>query len=35
MVSQEGLIALKKLSGRPQDLADISALTEDASDVSN
>ena len=35
VVSREGLIALKKLSGRPQDLADISALTEDANDVSN
>jgi len=33
VVSREGLIALKKLSGRPQDLADISALTEDANDV--
>ena len=29
VVSREGLIALKRLSGRPQDLADISALTED------
>ncbi|HMG72954.1 MAG TPA: nucleotidyl transferase AbiEii/AbiGii toxin family protein [Pyrinomonadaceae bacterium] len=35
VVSREGLIALKKLSGRPQDLADISALLEDAHDVSN
>jgi hypothetical protein len=35
VVSREGLIALKKLSGRPQDLADISALMEDASDASN
>ena len=35
VVSREGLIALKKLSGRPQDLADISALVEDANDVSN
>lgn len=34
VVSREGLIALKKLSGRPQDLADISALMEDANDVS-
>ncbi|SRR5258706_5833462 len=33
VVSREGLIALKKLSGRPQDLADISALVEDANDV--
>lgn len=30
VVSREGLIALKKLSGRPQDLADISALMEGA-----
>ena len=35
VVSREGLIALKKLSGRPQDLADISALMEDANDVSS
>jgi len=35
VVSREGLIALKKLSGRPQDLADISTLLEDANDVSN
>jgi hypothetical protein len=35
VVSREGLIALKKLSARPQDLADISALMEDANDVSN
>jgi hypothetical protein len=35
VVSREGLIALKKLSGRPQDLADISALMEGANDVSN
>jgi hypothetical protein len=34
VVSRQGLIALKKLSGRPQDLADISALTEDANDAS-
>src|SRR6266550_4612772 len=33
VVSREGSIALKKLSGRPQDLADISALMEDANDV--
>jgi hypothetical protein len=33
VVSREGLIALKKLSGRPQDLADIHALTEDADNV--
>ena len=30
VVSKEGLITLKKMSGRPQDLADISALTEDS-----
>jgi len=35
VVSREGLIALKRLSGRPQDLADISALMEDANDVSS
>lgn len=35
VVSREGLIALKKLSGRPQDLADISALVEDADDATN
>ena len=35
VVSREGLIALKKLSGRPQDLADISALREGSNDVSN
>src|SRR6266850_244827 len=35
VVSRRGLIALKKLSGRPQDLADISALMEDANDVSS
>jgi uncharacterized nucleotidyltransferase DUF6036 len=29
VVSKEGLIALKKMSGRPQDIADIFALTED------
>ena len=28
VVSKEGLIALKKISGRPQDIADISALRE-------
>lgn len=30
VVSKEGLITLKKMSGRLQDLADISALTEDS-----
>lgn len=35
VVSREGLIALKRLSGRPQDLADISALTENANDASS
>jgi hypothetical protein len=29
VVSRDGLIRLKKMSARPQDLADISALTED------
>jgi len=29
VVSREGLISLKQLSSRPQDIADISALTED------
>jgi hypothetical protein len=29
VVSRDGLIGLKKMSARPQDLADISALTED------
>lgn len=35
VVSREGLIALKKLGGRPQDLADISALAEDLDDATN
>src|SRR5882672_8690420 len=35
VVSRDGLIALKKLGGRPQDLADISALMEDAGDATN
>lgn len=35
VVSREGLIALKKLGGRLQDLADISALTEDSDDATN
>ena len=30
VVSKEGLITLKTISGRPQDIADISALTEEA-----
>lgn len=30
VVSKEGLIALKEISGRPQDIADISALKEDS-----
>ena len=30
VVSKEGLIALKKISGKPQDVADISALKEDS-----
>ena len=30
VVSKQGLIALKKISGRPQDIADISALKEDS-----
>jgi hypothetical protein len=29
-VSKEGLVTLKRISGRPQDVADISALTEDS-----
>jgi hypothetical protein len=29
VVSREGLIALKKISGRPQDLVDVNALMED------
>ena len=29
VVSRDGLISLKKISGRPQDLVDIGALTED------
>lgn len=35
VVSREGLIALKKLGGRPQDLADISALTKESDDATN
>ena len=34
VVSKEGLIALKEISGRPQDIADISALEEDSDAVS-
>ena len=34
VVSKEGLIALKKMSGRPQDIADITALTEDSNAAS-
>jgi hypothetical protein len=29
VVSKQGLIALKKMAGRPQDIADIAALTEE------
>jgi hypothetical protein len=32
VVSREGLVALKKLSGRPQDLVDISSLDEKEND---
>jgi hypothetical protein len=35
VVSREGLIALKKLGGRPQDFADISTLMEDAEDATS
>ena len=35
VVSRDGLIALKKLGGRPQDHADISTLMEDAEDATN
>jgi len=34
VVSKEGLIALKKMSGRPQDIADIAALREDSDGTS-
>src|SRR5450755_2039934 len=32
VVSRDGLVALKRLSGRPQDLVDISTLTKDEDD---
>jgi len=32
VVSRQGLIALKKLSGRPQDMVDITGLSEDEND---
>lgn len=35
VVSREGLIDLKRISARPQDLADISALTEDVADATD
>jgi hypothetical protein len=35
VVSREGLIDLKRISARPQDLADISALTEDVGDATD
>ena len=35
VVSREGLIELKSLSGRPQDMADIVALQEDADNARN
>jgi len=35
VVSREGLIALKKLSGRPQDLVDVDALSEGESHGKN
>ncbi|MFS8086753.1 MAG: hypothetical protein ACMG6H_14055 [Acidobacteriota bacterium] len=35
VVSREGLIALKRISGRLQDLADIDALMEDVDDATN
>ncbi|MGI8836209.1 MAG: nucleotidyl transferase AbiEii/AbiGii toxin family protein [Pyrinomonadaceae bacterium] len=35
VVSRDGLIALKKLGGRPQDFADISTLMEDAEDATD
>ena len=35
VVSLEGLIGLKRMSARPQDIADISALMEDADDATD
>jgi hypothetical protein len=35
VVSREGLIALKRLSARPQDLVDINSLLEDSNDVTS
>lgn len=35
VVSRDGLIALKQLGGRPQDLADIDALTENSPNETN
>ena len=35
VVSREGLIALKRIGGRLQDLADIDALMEDVNDATN
>ena len=35
VVSRAGLIELKRLSGRPQDIADIAALAEDVDDATN
>ena len=35
VVSRAGLIELKRLSGRPQDIADIAALQEDVDDATN
>ncbi len=35
VVSREGLIELKKLRSRAQDLADIAALKEDADNATN
>lgn len=35
VVSREGLIALKRMAARPQDLADVSALMEDSGGATN